>query len=53
MKQIEHNTLNERAYERIKKALASGDFKPGEPLVIRLLGKMAELERTIVLIVPL
>ena len=44
--QIEHKTLNERAYERIKKALASGDFKPGEPLVIRLLAEAYGISAT-------
>lgn len=34
---IEHKTLNDQAYERIKKGLVSSEFKPGEVLVIRQL----------------
>ena len=39
MMRLEHQTLNDRTYDAIKQGLISGQFKPGEILVIR---KLAE-----------
>ena len=44
--QIEHRTLNDQAYERIRKALLSGEFKPGEALVIRQLAEVYGISAT-------
>lgn len=37
MYKLEHHTLNDRAYAALKQGLISGDFKPGQALVIRTL----------------
>jgi DNA-binding GntR family transcriptional regulator len=37
MYKLEHHTLNDRAYAALKQGLISGDFKPGQALVIRSL----------------
>jgi DNA-binding GntR family transcriptional regulator len=37
MPKLEHQTLNDRAYAAIRKGLMSGQFKPGEALIIRQL----------------
>jgi DNA-binding GntR family transcriptional regulator len=37
MLKLEHLTLNDRAYSSLKQGLISGDFKPGQTLVIRTL----------------
>jgi DNA-binding GntR family transcriptional regulator len=37
---IENKTLNERAYDEIRQGLASGNFKPGQVLVIRTLAQL-------------
>jgi DNA-binding GntR family transcriptional regulator len=37
MLKLEHLTLNDRAYASLKQGLISGDFKPGQALVIRTL----------------
>lgn len=37
MPRLEHQTLNDRAYEALKKGLMSGQFKPGQVLTIRQL----------------
>lgn len=37
MDKLEHLTLNDRAYTALKQGLISGDFKPGQALVIRTL----------------
>ncbi len=37
MSKIEYKTLNDRAYDEIKKGLIAGRFSPGQPLVIRTL----------------
>jgi len=35
MRRLEHQTLNDRAYGALKKGLMSGQFRPGEVLIIR------------------
>jgi DNA-binding GntR family transcriptional regulator len=35
MPKIEHSTLNDRAYQALKRGLITGSFRPGQPLVIR------------------
>ncbi|MFT4066669.1 GntR family transcriptional regulator [Paraburkholderia sp.] len=37
---IAHKTLNERAYDEIRQGLVTGDFKPGQVLVIRTLASL-------------
>ena len=35
MAKIEHSTLNDRAYQALKRGLISGSFRPGQALIIR------------------
>jgi DNA-binding GntR family transcriptional regulator len=46
MAKIEHRTLNDRAYEQIKKGLISGVFKSGQTLVIRTLAETYGISTT-------
>src|SRR5882757_11455017 len=46
LEQIEHPSLQEVAYERIKKALRSGAFKAGEALPTRTLAKALGISTT-------
>ena len=39
MLKLEHQTLNDQAYAALKQGLISGDFKPGQALVIRTLAE--------------
>jgi DNA-binding GntR family transcriptional regulator len=43
---IEHRTLNDRAYEQIKKGLISGAFRSGQTLVIRTLAETYGISTT-------
>lgn len=46
MPKIEHRTLNDRAYEEIKKGLISGAFRSGQTLVIRTLAETYGISTT-------
>src|SRR5215475_4976089 len=46
MPKIEHRTLNDRAYEQIKKGLISGAFRSGQTLVIRTLAETYGISTT-------
>jgi DNA-binding GntR family transcriptional regulator len=46
MSKIEYKTLNDRAYDEIKKGLISGKFSPGQPLVIRTLAETYGISAT-------
>lgn len=46
MTKIEYRTLNELAYEEIKKGLISGRFSPGQVLVIRTLAEIYGISTT-------
>lgn len=46
MAKIEHRTLNDRAYEQIKKGLISGAFRSGQTLVIRTLAETYGISTT-------
>jgi DNA-binding GntR family transcriptional regulator len=46
MPKIEHRTLNDRAYEQIKKGLISGAFRSGQMLVIRTLAETYGISTT-------
>lgn len=46
MNKIEYRTLNDRAYDEIKKGLISGTFTPGQPLVIRSLAESYGISTT-------
>src|SRR5262249_18516943 len=39
MSKIEYKTLNDRAYDEIKKGLMAGKISPGQPVVIRTLAE--------------
>jgi DNA-binding GntR family transcriptional regulator len=43
---IEHRTLNDRAYDEIRKGLISGEFRPGQVLVIRTLAEAYGISTT-------
>jgi DNA-binding GntR family transcriptional regulator len=43
---IEHQTLNDQAYAALKQGLIAGDFKPGQPLVIRSLARSFGISTT-------
>jgi DNA-binding GntR family transcriptional regulator len=46
MAKIEHRTLNDRAYDEIKKGLISGAFRSGQTLVIRTLAETYGISTT-------
>jgi len=46
MTKIEHRTLNDRAYDEIRKGLISGSFRPGQVLVIRTLAETYGISTT-------
>lgn len=46
MFRLEHHTLNDRAYAALKQGLISGDFKPGQALVIRTLAETFGISTT-------
>lgn len=46
MLKLEHHTLNDRAYAALKQGLISGDFKPGQALVIRTLAETFGISTT-------
>lgn len=46
MLKLEHLTLNDRAYSKIKQGLISGKFAPGEPLIIRKLAETYGISTT-------
>lgn len=46
MSKIEYRTLNDRAYDEIKKGLIEGRFLPGQPLVIRTLAETYGISAT-------
>jgi DNA-binding GntR family transcriptional regulator len=46
MFKLEHHTLNDRAYAALKQGLISGDFKPGQALVIRTLAETFGISTT-------
>jgi len=43
---LKHLTLNDRAYSKLKEALISGTFAPGEPLIIRKLAEAYGISTT-------
>jgi DNA-binding GntR family transcriptional regulator len=43
---IEHRTLNDRAYDELKKGLIAGEFRPGQVLVIRTLAETYGISTT-------
>lgn len=46
MAKIEYRTLNDRAYEQIKKGLISGEFRSGQTLVIRSMAETYGISTT-------
>jgi DNA-binding GntR family transcriptional regulator len=46
MSKIEYRTLNDRAYDEIRKGLMSGSFRPGQVLVIRTLAETYGISTT-------
>jgi len=46
MSKIEYRTLNDRAYDEIKKGLIAGRFSPGQPLIIRTLAETYGISAT-------
>jgi DNA-binding GntR family transcriptional regulator len=46
MFKLEHHTLNDRAYAALKQGLITGDFKPGQAMVIRTLAETFGISTT-------
>ena len=46
MSKIEHATLNDRAYLALKRSLISGQFRPGQILVIRAMAESYGISTT-------
>lgn len=46
MNKIEHQTLNDRAYDEIKRGLMAATFHPGQPLIIRSLAETYGISTT-------